>query len=150
MSHLFQFESDFADTLRCIPMAVRYKLDNCGVKLKLQHWNHFTPEERRVLLEAPCTNPNEISCYRLQLHHLVQSHTGEIPSDLPLDSQPDWANASTIPESVQAQSQTVGASITLQQWESLTPLQRFVLIKLSRSNHENKNFLPALREFHLV
>jgi hypothetical protein len=40
--------------------------------------------------------------------------------------------------------------VTLQQWASLTPLQRFALIKLSRSSHEDKNFLPALKEFHLV
>nr|WP_319421691.1 nitrate reductase associated protein [Pleurocapsa sp. FMAR1] len=35
-------------------------------------------------------------------------------------------------------------------WENLTQMQRFVLIKLSRSNHENRNFIPALKEFHLV
>ncbi|WP_439648941.1 nitrate reductase associated protein [Leptolyngbya ohadii] len=32
----------------------------------------------------------------------------------------------------------------------LTAMQRFALIKLSRSQHENKNFLPALREFNLA
>jgi hypothetical protein len=31
----------------------------------------------------------------------------------------------------------------------LTPLQRFALIKLTRSQHENNNFLPALIEFGL-
>lgn len=31
----FQFEADFIQTLRCIPLSVRYKLDTCGVKLKL-------------------------------------------------------------------------------------------------------------------
>ncbi|NEQ62650.1 MAG: nitrate reductase associated protein, partial [Moorea sp. SIO4A1] len=32
----------------------------------------------------------------------------------------------------------------------LTPIQRFALIKLTRPSHENKNFLPALKEFQLV
>ena len=32
----------------------------------------------------------------------------------------------------------------------LTVLQRFVLLKLSRDNHDNVNFVPALREFGLA
>ncbi|MEN9210118.1 MAG: nitrate reductase associated protein [Thermostichus sp. DG02_2_bins_29] len=39
--------------------------------------------------------------------------------------------------------------ISLDFWKNLEDLQRFALIKLSRSNHENKNFLPALQEFGL-
>jgi hypothetical protein len=34
-------------------------------------------------------------------------------------------------------------------WSRLTPLQRFVLLKLSRDNHDNVNFIPALAEFGL-
>jgi hypothetical protein len=41
-------------------------------------------------------------------------------------------------------------NITAQQWEKLTPLQRFALIKLSRSGHENKNFPKAMAEFNLL
>ncbi|MGK7938235.1 MAG: nitrate reductase associated protein, partial [Xenococcaceae cyanobacterium] len=43
----------------------------------------------------------------------------------------------------------VDVAITQEQWKSLTPLQRFALIKLSRPSHENKNFLPAAKEFGL-
>lgn len=150
MSYLFQFEADFAQTLRCIPMLVRYKLDTCGVKLKLQHWGHFTAEERQVALNAPCATETEIQAYRSLLHQLVQAHTGEQPSDLPVDDRPDWVNPAAIPASVQAQAEESQLPLTLAQWGGLTALQRFVLIKLSRSEHENKNFLPALREFHLV
>ncbi|MBD0342498.1 MAG: nitrate reductase associated protein, partial [Microcoleus sp. Co-bin12] len=35
----FEFEADFVEALRCIPMKVRLKLDTCGIKLKLQDWN---------------------------------------------------------------------------------------------------------------
>ena len=50
----------------------------------------------------------------------------------------------------QQQAQEIGVTITLDQWAALTPEQRFALIKLSRSDHENENFLPAIKEFHLV
>lgn len=150
MTQFFQFEADFADSLRCIPMQVRYKLDTCGVKLKLPHWLQLTPPERQTLLDLACTTESEIQSYRALLRQLVHSHTGETPTDLPIDPEPAWMNASSIPESVQDKSKTVGIPITLQQWSTLTPLQRFALIKLSRSQHENKNFLPALKEFRII
>ena len=31
------------------PLVVRYKLDTCGVKLKLPHWHRFTLAQRRNL-----------------------------------------------------------------------------------------------------
>jgi hypothetical protein len=44
----FEFEADFVEALRCIPMQVRLKLDTCGIKLKLQDWNHFNQAERQM------------------------------------------------------------------------------------------------------
>ncbi len=51
---------------------------------------------------------------------------------------------------VSAKAQELGVTISLAQWASLQPLQRFALIKLSRSSHENKNFLLALQEFKVI
>lgn len=150
ISDFFQFESDFVDSLRCIPMCVRYKLDTCGVKLKLPHWNQLSQTDRQTLVELPCETPTEIQTYRSHLQQMVQAHSGETPSDLAIDPHPDWQNVTQIPESVKAQGESVGVLLAPEQWASLTPLQRFALIKLSRSQHENKNFLPALREFHLA
>lgn len=146
----FQFESDFVDTLRCIPMQVRYKLDTCGVKLKLSHWHQFTQAERQQLVTAPCQTEAEIQTYRQMLHEFVASHGGDRPSDLPFDPHPAWHDASTIPDSVQTQAASLGVVLTANQWANLHPLQRFALIKLSRSQHENRNFEPALREFDLL
>jgi hypothetical protein len=46
-SSCFGFEADFTSDLRCIPMAVRRKLDLAGVKLKLQHWSELGDAERQ-------------------------------------------------------------------------------------------------------
>jgi hypothetical protein len=149
MTQLFQFEADFADSLRCIPMQVRYNLDHCGVKLKLSHWNHWTAAERQALVETPCGTAAEQQTYRALIHQFAQGHNQDLPADLPIDPQPAWTDLTTIPESVVAQAQKVDRPLTLDQWRSLTPIQRFVLIKLSRSQHENHNFLPALEEFEI-
>ncbi|MBE9190830.1 nitrate reductase associated protein [Gloeocapsopsis crepidinum LEGE 06123] len=149
MNEFFQFEADFVESLRCIPMQVRYKLDTCGVKLKLSHWTQFSATERQALVEKPCS-PEEMVAYREFLQQLVQQHTGNAAGELPIDSHPAWLNSTAIPQDLLAKAKEVGTTITLQQWQLLTPLQRFALIKLSRPSHENKNFVPALQEFHLV
>jgi len=147
MNQYFQFEADFVDSLRCIPMTVRYKLDTCGVKLKLQHWSKFSLAERQFLLDLPCEIEAEVKEYRSHLQNLVQQHTGELPGDVAVSDFPEWQNREIIPDSVQNQCQVVEIKLTLEEWVNLTPVQRFVLIKLSRSHHENKNFLPAIEEF---
>jgi hypothetical protein len=81
---------------------------------------------------------------------LVQTRTGTTASTLAIDPAPAWLDASTIPVSVQEKAQENEATITPNQWETLAPVKRFALIKLSRSSHENANFLPALKEFQLA
>lgn len=150
MTQFFQFEADFVNSLRCIPMQVRLKLDTCGIKLKLPQWSHFTSQERQQLVELPCSTPEEIQFYRELLQSLVLKHTGEAATDLAIEAHPAWMNEEIIPTSVQEQAQEKGLTITANQWGNLSPSQRFALIKLSISSHENKNFLPAVKEFNLV
>ncbi|MBD2081055.1 nitrate reductase associated protein [Leptolyngbya sp. FACHB-17] len=150
MSPFFQFESDFVDSLRCIPMIVRYKLDTCGVKLKLHQWNKFSESDRQQTVDAPCSTEDEVRKYKELLHQLIEQRTGETATDLAIDENPSWNDVVNIPESVIQQAERVGVRITPKQWQTLTPIQRFVLIKLSRSSHENANFLPAVKEFQLI
>ena len=150
MTHFFQFEADFVESLRCIPMQVRLKLDTCGIKLKLNQWNRFNQEERQALVEQPCHTEETIRAYREFLRQLIQQHTGESASDLPVEENPAWMDATNVPESVGNKAKEFGIELTAEKWEKLLPVQRFALIKLSRSSHENRNFLPALKEFHLA
>ena len=145
-----QFETDFVESLRCIPMIVRMKLDTCGVKLKLEHWNQFTQTERQNLVTMPCNSDREIADYREYLQNLVIAHTGNPAKELPVDTHPAWVNQSEIPEALTTKAEESNIAISLQQWSNLTRLQRFALIKLSRPSHENRNFIPALKEFGIV
>jgi hypothetical protein len=143
----FQFEADFVGTLQCIPMFVRMKLDNCGVKLKLVHWNQFTQAERETLVDLPCTSSEERETYREWLQSLIIAKTGEPAKELAIDPHPLWLNGTSIPDTVITKAQDHNASLSVEQWSNLNPAQRFALIKLSRPSHENNNFLPALQEF---
>jgi hypothetical protein len=146
----FNFEADFVDSLRCIPMIVRLKLDTCGVKLKLAEWNHFTQAECQQLVELPCDRDSEITVYKEYVSQLIFQHTGQEASLLPIDPQPPWSNDRDIPASINTKAVEVGVKIDLLQWQNLTNIQRFALIKLTRSQHENNNFIPALQEFGLL
>lgn len=131
-------------------MQVRLKLDTCGVKLKLAHWHQFTPEERQTLVEKTCTTEAESQAYRQYLQGLVIDRTGQQAGELAIAPHPSWLEVTTIPEEVRSKAEELGKKLTLEEWTRLTPEQRFALIKLSRPSHENKNFLPALREFQLA
>ena len=145
-----KFETDFVESLRCIPMIVRMKLDTCGVKLKLEHWNQFDHAQRQTLVTMPCHSPQEVISYREYVQNLVISKTGKPAKELAIDPLPPWLNTHKIPEALKAQAANHQTEISLKQWSSLNPLQRFALIKLSRPSHENRNFIPALKEFGLI
>jgi hypothetical protein len=154
MSHdstIFQFEKDFAGALYCIPMAVRRKLDLCGVKVSLKQWNRFTLEEREQLVTRGCDTPEQTDAYQHEVAHLLETRAGDTPQLLDRDAGTEWKNASTIPQRlIDYCAEREVAAPSLAQWAALTELQRFALFKLTRPRHTNENFIPAMREFGLI
>ena len=148
--NFFQFEADFVQSLRCIPMQVRMKLDTCGVKLKLSHWHQLSQQERQTLVNMACETKAESALYRRFLQELLINKTGAPAGELPIEDHPAWLDETRVPEEVQTKAAEFELNITTSQWTNLTPAQRFALIKLSRPSHENRNFYPALQEFNLI
>lgn len=146
----FNFEQDFVGSLRCIPMVVRHHLDTCGVKLKLEHWNNFSQAERQSLVSWPCQSQVEAQQYREKLQALITQQTGAPAKTLEISDVPPWQSLETIPTAVVEKFEEQQVPLTLTQWKNLSELQRFALVKLSRPSHENRNFMPAVREFGLI
>jgi hypothetical protein len=148
---IFRFEVDFGGTLRCIPMSVRMKLDQTGIRLSLKQWNRIPADERRQLTERPCNTPAETVAYRQHLVSLIAAHTRTAVEYAPVDASPPWADGAAVPERIRQWARDLGvAGPSSEQWAALTPLQRFALFKLTRPGHANENFLPAMREFSLL
>jgi hypothetical protein len=145
----FQFEQDFMeDNIRCIPMIVRFKLDACGIKLKLKEWSKMTLEEREQLAVLPTETPYHLHFYAHYLESLVLTHTGQEATKLSSEKTSSaWSVTDRVPPELQARLAEEKMQLTLDQWNSLSVLQRFALIKLSRPGHENKNFPRAMMEF---
>ena len=150
-STIFSFETDFAGALYCIPMAVRRKLDLCGVKVSLKQWNRFTLEEREQLVSRSCDTPAETDAYQQEVAQLLQTRAGDTPQFLDRDAGTEWKNTATVPQRLIEYSDERGVTAPTQaQWAALTELQRFALFKLTRPGHTNENFIPAMREFGLI
>jgi hypothetical protein len=150
-SGIFEFETDFAGSLRCIPMCVRLKLDQSGIKLSLKQWNRIPPPERRQLVDRPCNDPIETQAYQRYLVALIETHTKTAVEFAPVDESPPWVDSARVPERIRSYASGLGlVPPSVEQWTALTPLQRFALFKLTRPGHSNDNFLPAMREFSLL
>lgn len=147
----FFFEADFVeDNIRCIPMIVRFKLDLAGIKLKLAEWSRFEAEERKQLSLLSCISKEEKDEYKNYLQFLVRWRTGNEASILSIDADPLWLKHDIVPDGVITQAAQFGWTLTPDQWNRLSYLQRFALIKLSKPGHENRNFPRAFTEFGLA
>jgi hypothetical protein len=147
---LFAFESDFVASLRCIPMAVRLKLDRVGVKLTLRQWSRFTRQDRQDLLLAPCEDSVAAAAWRERLVDLIARRAGEAPRPLPEPPCGSWRGPQP-PKAVREQAARVNLPPpAADAWAALSELRRFALVKLARDNHDNVNFAPAMREFGLI
>jgi hypothetical protein len=147
----FLFEDDFVEkNIRCIPMIVRFKMDKAGIKLKLAEWSKFSVAERISLAKKTCGNEEEAILYCDYLVGLVNKYTGQEATALTVDKNPVWADSSSVPEMLNEGLKRFSLHISLQQWRGLSNLQRFVLIKLCKEGHENKNLPKAMKEFGLT
>ena len=149
-STFFGFEADFVDSLRCIPMAVRLRLDVTGIKLKLNEWAKLGQTDRLALARTSCRGPAAMQAYSEALSRLVEKTSGSRPSMLPELPEAIWEDPSQVPTQVTEQARALGLELPQPAWAALHPLQRFALTKLSRPGHENRNFLPAMQEFGLA
>lgn len=147
----FDFEEDFIeDSVRCIPMIVRFKMDAAGIKLKLAEWSKFKRADRIQLAVMPASTDEEAKLYNNYLSQLIEKYTGNKATELAISANPDWANLETIPDMLAEKAKEFNLEITKEKWSSLTNVQRFALLKLCRPGHENKNFPKAIIEFGLV
>jgi hypothetical protein len=147
----FEFEADFVEeNVRCIPMIVRFKLDACGIKLKLKEWSKLSADERENLAMFPCHTPEQTAIYKKYLQEIIHLHTGEMATEIPVMVNPTWSIKDEIPFPLQEKLKECDLTISLRQWIGLSDLKRFALLKLSYPGHENRNFPIAMREFELV
>ena len=154
MQGLFEFEQDSRYALRRIPMVMRFNLDACGIKISLTAWITLSRDEREELVAMPCRSESEREHYRKSLAAVFAQHADNPDAVIELveiDAEPAWKNSAALPQNMNDSLQELGLPFpSIAQWAALSELQRFALIKLTRSGHKNANLLPAMKEFGLI
>jgi hypothetical protein len=147
MIRKFKFEADIYESLNCLPMAARRKLDAVGIKLHLAQWEQLGRGERLMICHAPADSEEEQSALRTFIEEVALARTGSPAKILPDDAR-RCANPPDHPPQVLAQHARVsGVELDEQAWAALDDDQRYALIKLGDSEKPSHNLALALQEF---
>ena len=123
-TQFFGFEADFVDSMRCIPMAARLRLDRTGIKLKLNEWSKLPSDLRLALALGPCASPQERAYWKEHLMALVEKACGAPPALIPEPVEEIWEDAGRVPKQVRDQARSLGLDVPPESWAALQPLQR--------------------------
>jgi hypothetical protein len=83
MIRKFKFEDEIYESLNCLPMAARRKLDALGVKLSLAQWERLGRGERLMICHAPSASEEERDALRTFIEEATIERAGLAPKTLP-------------------------------------------------------------------
>ncbi len=83
MIRKFKFEDEIYNSLSCLPMAARRKLDQLGLKIGFDQWQQLSRGERLMICHAPIASEDETEALRLFVHDVMLAKCGATPKELP-------------------------------------------------------------------
>jgi hypothetical protein len=102
MIRKFKFETESYESLNCLPMAARRKLEAVGIKLHLAQWEQLGRGDRLMICHAPAAAEEERSALRTFSEEIALVRTGS-PAKILSDEARRSANPSDHPPQVLAQ-----------------------------------------------
>lgn len=147
MIRKFKFEAEIYESLNCLPMAARRKLDAVGIKLHLAQWEQLGRGERLMICHAPADSEEEQSALRTFIEEVALART-DSPAKILSDDARRSANPPDHPPQVLVQhAHASGVELDHQRWAALDDDQRYALIKLGAAETPSHNLDLALKEF---
>jgi len=146
MFYRFAYESEFYPTLSRLPLHVRMKLDQTGIKISLSDWRSFSFEERTVLCHLPVETDEEQQAFVNYLDFLSHKYRGAPVALTEALSTVLWDNPDQISQPVLERSSEKGQSVTPQEWARLKSHQRYALYKTAVSKSDPEQFFAVLGE----
>ena len=146
MMRKFQFEEEVYESLSCLPMAARRKLDQLGIKIGLEQWQQLARGERLMICHAPTASEEEADALRLFINEVTLAKCGSKPKDLPEEKRQGVKPPASVPAQLVESAQASGVALTQAAWAALDDDQRYVLIKLGVEKQSHK-LKAALNEF---
>jgi hypothetical protein len=146
MIRKFKFEDEIYDSLSCLPMAARRKLDQLGLKIGFDQWQQLSRGERLMICHAPIAAPDEIEALRLFVDDVMTAKCGAKPKDLPPEKRQGVNPPAAVPPQLVESAQATGFALTQAAWSALDDDERYALIKLGVEKQSHK-LKAALDEF---
>jgi hypothetical protein len=146
MIRQFKFEDEVYQSLSCVPMAVRRKLDRIGVKISLEQWQRLGRGERLAICHLPVESEEEIGVLRLFTCEAVQNRCGSTPKELSTEARAVADPPDAPPTLLVERARGVGVALGLPEWTRLDADERYALVKLGAGSEPSHNLLVALRE----
>jgi len=145
MMRKFQFEKEVYESLSCLPMVARRKLDELGIKIGLEQWQKLGRGERLMICHAPTASEEEADALRVFIDETLAKF-GSKPKSLPEEKRQGLKPPASVPERLVESAQQSGVALTQAAWAGLDDDQRYVLIKLGIEKQSHK-LKAALDEF---
>jgi|SRR5579862_3944903 len=146
MIRKFKFEDEIYDSLSCLPMAARRKLDQLGLKIGFDQWQQLARGERLMICHAPITTEDEIDALRLFVNEVMLAKCGTAPKPLPPEKLQGVNPPKAVPPRLVESAHKSGVTLTQDAWAALDDDERYALIKLGVEKESHK-LKRALDEF---
>jgi hypothetical protein len=147
MIRKFKFEAEIYDSLNCLPMAARRKLDALGIKLHLAQWEQLGRGERLMICHAPSGSDEECLALKTFIEEAALARSGAPATILPEDSRRSASPPAYPPEVLVRNARAAGVELDNDAWARLDDDQRYALIKLGDTEKPSHNLAAALEEF---
>lgn len=145
MIRRFKFEGDIAESLECVPMSVRRKLDMLGIKISLKHWRDLPRSDRLAICHLPANLEEEREALTLFIRGAV-ARVGGTASALPPEARDQAEPPAAPPEDLVERSSKLGFTLTPAVWTRLDSDERYALTKLGSGDKPSHNLSAALKE----
>ncbi len=146
MIRKFKFEAEIYNSLSCLPMAARRKLDQLGLKIGFDQWQQLSRGERLMICHAPIAAADEIEALRIFVNDVMMAKCGATPKELPAEKRQGVNPPTAVPPQLVESAQKSGVALTQAAWASLDDDERYALIKLGVEKESHK-LKAALAEF---
>jgi hypothetical protein len=146
MLRRFKFEDEVHQSLSCVPMAVRRKLDMAGIKISLEQWQALGRGERLAICHLPTATDEECDAMKVFIEEAVNQRCGSATKPVSDELRRAARPPTAPPEALVANAMAEGVKLSQPAWERLDADERYALIKLGGGDKHSHNFGAALRE----
>jgi hypothetical protein len=147
MIRKFKFEDEMHESLQCVPMAVRRKLDRVGLKIGLEQWKSLDRGERLAICHLPVASADECDALGVFIREAMQRRFGVEPKSLTDAQRASAEPPATPPNRVVSHARAAGFDLSAAVWSRLDGDERFALLKMGDAETPSHNLGTALKEF---